>query len=90
MADHNSKIGITQEILEKVVEKLEKPKQRKDVIMRLIEGIQAKKVPLERIFKYFDYDSDGKMSFNELKEMLEYLHPFITEEDIRILKKNND
>jgi calpain-15 len=43
--------------------------------MCLIEGIQSKKVTLERIFKYFDYDGDGKMSLNELREMLEYLHP---------------
>lgn len=58
--------------------------------MSLIEGIQSKKVPLERVFKYFDYDGDGRMSLNELREMLEYLHPYITEEDIKILKKNND
>ncbi|CAD8195841.1 unnamed protein product [Paramecium octaurelia] len=90
LTDFDSRVGITQEIFEKMVENLPKPKRRQDVVMSLIEGIQSKKVPLERIFKFFDYDGDGKMPLNEMKELLEYLYPDITEEDIKILMKNNN
>ncbi|CAK60734.1 unnamed protein product (macronuclear) [Paramecium tetraurelia] len=90
LTDFDSRVGITQEIFEKLVENLPKPKRRQDVVMSLIEGIQQKKASLERIYKFFDYDGDGKMQLNEMKELLEYLYPEITEEDIKILMKNNN
>ncbi|CAD8121740.1 unnamed protein product [Paramecium sonneborni] len=90
LTDFDSRVGITQEIFEKMVENLPKPKRRQDVVMSLIEGIQSKKASLERIFKFFDYDGDGKMQLNEMKEFVEYLYPDITEQDIKILMKNND
>ncbi|CAD8179165.1 unnamed protein product [Paramecium pentaurelia] len=90
LTDFDSRVGITQEIFEKMVENLPKPKRRQDVVMSLIEGIQSKKASLERIYKFFDYDGDGKMQLNEIKELLEYLYPEINEEDIKILMKNNN
>ncbi|CAD8203099.1 unnamed protein product [Paramecium pentaurelia] len=92
LIDYKSLVGLTVEILEKLTENQEKielvlSKQDLQTITIIIQNYRAKRLDIERVFKFFDKNRDLALEERESKELIEFFHTSITPQEYQSLKK---